>query len=165
MRHVFAPSTAARAGARAGVPADRLAAVVADLPRASVRREDARMDVEWGPDGGWGSGPRLDEFLLARIAEDKHIATDAAAGGAHRDAGRNDPFDPDRVLAECSAKRGMVLACRAARPDLAFLGSRPPGLRDFPLSPTDQHQLAALTLGLLALPYAGHRDYRPEWRP
>ena len=120
------------------------------------------MDVEWGPDAG--SGRRLDEFLLARIAEDKHIATDAAAAG-ERDNGRQDPFDPERVLAECSAKRGMVLACRAARPDLAFLGSRPPGLGDFPLTPTDQHQLAALTLGLLALPYAGHRDYRPEWRP
>jgi len=117
-----------------------------------------------------GSGPRLDEFLLARIAEDKHLATDVAAAAGQSDAGqsdtgRQDPFDPTRVLAECSAKRGMVLACRAARPDLAFLGSRPPGMGDFPLSPADQHQLAALTLGLLALPYADHRDYRPEWRP
>jgi hypothetical protein len=123
------------------------------------------MDVEWGPDSGWDSGPRLDEFLLARIAEDKHIATDAAAGAERPDPGQQDPFDPTRVLAECSAKRGMVLACRAARPDLAFLGSRPPGMGDFPLTPTDQHQLAALTLGLLALPYEGHKDYRPEWRP
>ena len=23
------------------------------------------MDVEWGPESAWGSGPRLDEFLLA----------------------------------------------------------------------------------------------------
>jgi hypothetical protein len=122
------------------------------------------MDVEWGPDAGWGSGPRLDEFLLARIAEDKHIATDATAGRNQPD-GQQDPFDPGRVLEECSAKRGIVLACRAARPDAAFLGSRPPGMGDFPLAPTDQHQLAALTLGLLALPYAGHRDYREEWRP
>lgn len=123
------------------------------------------MDVEWSPDTGTVSGPRLDEFLLARIAEDKHKATDAAAGGERAEPGLQDPFDPTRVLAECSAKRGMILACRAARPDLAFLGSRPPGMGDFPLTPADQHQLAALTLGLLALPYAGHRDYRPEWRP
>jgi len=36
---------------------------------------------------------------------------------------------------------------------------------DFPLTPADQHQLAALTLALLAVPYADHHDYRPEWRP
>jgi hypothetical protein len=36
---------------------------------------------------------------------------------------------------------------------------------DFPLAPHDQHQLAAVTLALLALPYAGHHDYRAEWRP
>jgi hypothetical protein len=38
-------------------------------------------------------------------------------------------------------------------------------MADFPLSPHDQHQLAALTLALLALPYADHHDYLPEWRP
>jgi hypothetical protein len=142
------------------------------------------MDVEPGmgmepgmePDGR----PNLDEFLLARIAEDKRIATDAALAtgqGAWRADGlpqaSTEPptaehmarFDPDRVHAECAAKRRIVLACRDIRPDLKFLGARPPGMRDFPLSPHDQHQLAALTLALLAVPYAGHRDYREEWRP
>ena len=121
------------------------------------------MDVEWGPEADWGSGPRLDEFLLARIAEDKRLATDAAAVGAA--AGPVAGFDPARVHAECSAKRRIVLACRESRPDSGFLGARPPGMGDFPLSPHDQHQLAALTLALLALPYADHRDYREEWRP
>jgi hypothetical protein len=121
------------------------------------------MDVEWGPDAGWGTGPRLDEFLLARIAEDKRVAGEAEAEGLPDDYRAH--FGPAHVLAECSAKRSMVLACRAARPDLAFLGSRPPGLGDFPLTPTDQHQLAALTLALLALPYADHRDYQEQWRP
>ena len=111
--------------------------------------------------------PNLDEFLLARIAEDKRIAADALASGAGGEA--PGPlaarFDPERVLAECSAKRRLVLACREARPDLHFLGLRARGLADFPLSPHDQHQLAALTLALLALPYAEHHDYRPEWRP
>ena len=136
------------------------------------------MDVEWGPDVEWGSGPRLDEFLLARIAEDKRVATDAAevageewtegvgAGIAERrEAEHVARFDPARVHAECTAKRGMVLACRESRPDMQFLGSRPRGREDFPLQPRDQHQLAALALALLALPYAGHRDYREEWRP
>ena len=118
------------------------------------------MDVEWGPEAEWGSGPRLDEFLLARIAEDKRLAADVvdpigSVGG----------FDAGRIAAECSAKRRIVLACRESRPDLAFLASRPQGMRDLPLSPHDQHQLAALTLALLALPYAEHRDYQAAWRP
>lgn len=137
------------------------------------------MDVEWGPDGGLGTGPRLDEFLLARIAEDERLAATAAetqgetwsgdgpvAGAVDLGAARHVArFDPARVHAECAAKRRIVLTCRAARPDTHLLGSRPRGLTDFPPSPHDQHQLAALTLALLALPYAGHRDYREEWRP
>jgi hypothetical protein len=131
------------------------------------------MDVEWGPDD-WGAGPRLDEFLLSRIAEDERLAAAAAgqdggvgAGGSGtRTAGEHpSPFDPARIRAECAAKRRIVLSCRESRPDTRLLGARPPGLGDFPLSPHDQHQLAALTLAVLALPYAGHRDYRAEWRP
>src|SRR3712207_5749806 len=125
--------------------------------------------------------PNLDEFLLGRIAEDKRIATDAAlavgkeawtaadlpgAGPPHDQVGEHlSRHDPARVLAECTAKRRLVLACRDIRPDYGFLGRRPEGLADFPLSPTDQHQLAAVTLALLALPYAGHAEYRQEWRP
>jgi len=133
------------------------------------------MDVESGlePD----QQPDLDQFLLARIAEDKRIAADAASAGGREEwdaaADGRPPHvaehvarhDPARVLAECAAKRRLVLACRDSRPDLRFLGARPNGLADFPLTPTDQHQLAALTLALLALPYAEHHDYRPEWRP
>lgn len=131
------------------------------------------MDVEWGPETAWGSGPRLDEFLLARIAEDERLATTAATGqgtGDPPDEARHpgahaSPFDPARVQADCASRRRIVLACRESRPDTHLLGARPQGLGDFPLSPHDQHQLAALTLALLALPYAGHRDYREEWRP
>jgi hypothetical protein len=109
--------------------------------------------------------PNLEEFLLARIAEDKRIATEAA-GAPEDDASRFAArFDPARILAECKAKRRLLLACREARPDLHFLGRRTGGVADFPLSPRDPHQLAALTLALLALPYADHHDYRPEWRP
>ena len=134
------------------------------------------MDVESGlePD----QEPDLDQFLLARIAEDKRVALDAASAAGREvwlsgepPAGDGDPadhvarHDPARVLAECAAKRRLVLACRDSRPDLHFLGARPRGLADFPLTPADQHQLAALTLALLALPYAEHHDYRPAWRP
>ena len=133
------------------------------------------MDAESGlePD----QVPDLDQFLLARIAEDKRIAADAAAARGRQDwdvggTGPPEPaaehvarHDPARVLAECAAKRRLVMACRDSRPDLHFLGARPPGMADFPLTPSDQHQLAALTLALLALPYADHHDYRQDWRP
>jgi hypothetical protein len=125
--------------------------------------------------------PTLDEFLLARIAEDKRIATDAASAGggegwradqvstpgpAHPHVAEHVArHDPARVLAECAAKRRLVMACRDSGFDRAFLGARPRGMADFLLSPRDQHQLAALTLALLAAPYADHSDYRPEWRP
>ena len=126
----------------------------------------AGMDVEWGPENAWGSGPRLDEFLLARIAEDERLAAEAPpAGDLPQRDGHPSPFDPGRVRAECAAKRRIVLSCRELRPDTRILGARPQGMGDFPLAPHDQHELAAVTLALLALPYAGHHDYRAEWRP
>src|SRR5690349_6004005 len=99
------------------------------------------MDVEWGPEAAWGSGPRLDEFLLARIAEDERLAAEGtlAAPPALPD-GHPSPFDPDRVRAECAAKRRLVLACRELRPDTGILGARRAGMGDFPLAPHDQHQ-------------------------
>ena len=126
----------------------------------------AGMDVEWGPEAAWGSGPRLDEFLLARIAEDERLAGEgsSAAPPAQID-GHPSPFDPDRVRAECAAKRRLVLTCRELRPDTQILGARQAGMGDFPLAPRDQHEFAAVTLALLALPYADHHDYRAEWRP
>ena len=121
--------------------------------------------------------PDLDGFLLARIAEDQRLAAGAAAATGREQWDGGVPaqlpadvaahvthHDPARVLAECMARRRLVLACRDVRPDLHLLGARPQGL-DFPLAPTDQHQLAALTLALLALPYARHPDYRAAWRP
>jgi hypothetical protein len=125
-----------------------------------------RMDVEWGPEAAWGSGPRLDEFLLARIAEDERLAAGAPPdAGSPQPDGHASPFDPARVRAECAAKRRIVLACRELRPDTRILGARSPGMGDYPPAPHDQHQLAAVTLALLALPYAEHREYRAEWRP
>jgi hypothetical protein len=141
--------------------------------------QDEDMDVGSGmePD----LEPDLDEFLLARIAEDKRVAVDAASdigrgpGSAEDAPADGEPqsarahflarFGPAHVLAECAAKRRVVLACREALPDMSFLGSRARGLADFPLTPGDEHQLAALTLAQLAVPYADHHDYRAAWRP
>lgn len=111
----------------------------------------------------------LAAFLLARIAEDDEAATYATnRDGVGRGAGgwggwwlghyqHYSRWDPARVLAECAAKRRVVgryegsLANRHAHPnDLASAGS----------------VLALLgAVKLLALPYANHPDYRPEWWP
>lgn len=55
--------------------------------------------------------------------------------------------DPARVLAECEAKRRIVERCSAV--DYAM----------------PSHHLAHGILADLALPYADHPDYRPEWKP
>jgi hypothetical protein len=97
-------------------------------------------------------------FLLARISEDTQAAAQLVSS-------LGDEGMAERLRADCAAKRKVVLACRAAAPDLRFLGTRPPGLADFPLPAKDLHQLAAVTLALLAVPYAGHPDYELVWRP
>ena len=97
-------------------------------------------------------------FLLARIAEDTRTAADLAEE-------QGDDAAAERRRADCAAKRKVVLACRDAAPDLRFLGTRPPGLADWPLAAKDIHQLAAVTLALLAVPYADHPDYEQIWRP
>jgi len=111
--------------------------------------------------------PDLSEFLLARIAEDKRAATDATAraGGTSDGPDHARWHDPAHVLAECAASLRLVQVCREMGPDMAFLGARPHGMADFFLSPSNQHQLAALTLALLALPYAAHADYSAVWQP
>jgi hypothetical protein len=108
----------------------------------------------------------LADFLLARIAEDSSLAL-----AAHRDAqvrapitddlpGRPDEdhriahmyrWSPDRVLAECAAKRWLV------EDYLSQLNSHQSGWdartpKDYPLR-------------AIALPYADHPDYRESWRP
>lgn len=80
----------------------------------------------------------LVDFLLARIAEDES--------------------DPDRVLAECAAKRRIVEAHHWEEEwengvrftsDCADCWQSPP----------------CHTLRILATVYSDHADYRPEWKP
>ena len=84
----------------------------------------------------------LTEFLQARIAEDE-----AAVVGLM--SGDGDPeffWGPDRIRAECEAKRRIVERCSA-------VGA---------LMPSEH--LAQGVLSLLALPYADHPGWREEWR-
>lgn len=118
----------------------------------------------------------LAEFLLARVAEDEAKARQAAQVVAdwaqwRKEDGREATpgeltlsvvdftdqyiidYDPARVLAECEAKRRIV----SQFDDVDYYL---PG--DVEAGYESAH---AVTLRLLALPYADHPDYRDEFRP
>ncbi len=96
----------------------------------------------------------LIEFFYARI-------DDEAAGKVWDEQGFNrrrtdqpiPPFDPKRILAECEAKRTVVATYQEAIKNAQDDRDAAPGM------------VAALELVLkcLALPYAEHPDYQPEW--
>jgi hypothetical protein len=90
----------------------------------------------------------LTEFLLARIAEDEATAQGWQVGSI---------VNPARALAECEAKRRIIDgAVEVARVDL-----------NEPVDPDDQglRDVGVKILCALALPYADHPDYLPEWKP
>jgi len=109
----------------------------------------------------------LVEFLLARYADTEELAREADRVWVH--PGAHDPMfgartdddvasrywervaDPDRVLTDVDAKRRIVADLRqvidssdAVHVQVAWLAAR--------------------TLGHLAQPYAGHDEFREEWR-
>ena len=91
----------------------------------------------------------LTDFLLARIADDE-AATRILDCNCGEGVAEVDPLPgcPDRVLAECEAKRTLVMT---------FEGHLDGG---------DGYAAAAvIALEALALPYADHPDYNPDWRP
>ena len=100
----------------------------------------------------------LVEFLRARLGEDEHIA--AAARGHAVVTYENTTSEEveayldhfcrlPRTRAEIEAKRKTIEACAY------FLHNDNRGL----------DPCAATVLELVALPYADHPDYRPEWKP
>lgn len=105
-------------------------------------------------------------FLRERLDEEEQLANAASHAGLGVDVGPDGKivsenpdaqdhiatWNPRRVLAEVEAKRRIVI--------LHGSGS----------DPCDAHDASYLsipcdTLLLLAVPYAGHPDYRPAWRP
>lgn len=106
----------------------------------------------------------LTEFLLARIAEDEAAARRALVDEHGNQVWQAQQWveletdalthvyrhDPHAVLAECEAKRRLIEAAEEWRWDRDLAGP-------------DPH--SDWVLELLALPYAGHPDYRDEWKP
>ncbi len=95
----------------------------------------------------------LVRFLLARLGEDERDALEASFAEDPLDLVRAPAaWSPRRTLTDCSARRVILDGCR--RLDHAL----------------DEYGVAAPFDGLevmrwLAVPYADHPDYRPEWRP
>ena len=93
----------------------------------------------------------LTDFLLARIAEDEKAVRGIRAPWWME----NTPLDPARVLAEVAAKRHVIAAHFGG-----IVHSCPGnGTQTY----YDQRN-ACPTLRALALPYAAHPDFKPEWR-
>jgi len=121
----------------------------------------------------------LTDFLLARIAEDEAWANRTDCGCGDHAAWPQRPDCPDRVLAECEAKRRIVgfvsgwqhqtvedcwYSCAATygtEVENACCNDAAEGTGcDCGL----EHRVA-LILKPLALPYADHDDYDESWRP
>ena len=118
----------------------------------------------------------LTGFLLARFDEDQADAEQLASdlGRWHRERERNgadgtqgsiiaatlegSAFDPARVLADIEAKRRIVTRL-AYRLSMQAAGATDP----FDWDDLTRHYYEACRD--LAVPYAGHRDWREEWRP
>jgi hypothetical protein len=65
--------------------------------------------------------------------------------------------DPARVLADVAVKRRIVDRCQNSHETMPSWGSE-----DYP---GGERSGLYQAVQLLALPYAGHPDYREEWRP
>ena len=129
------------------------------------------MDVSRPATAVTGRATDLVEFLLARIAEDEAVAAElgelwlmvADADRRRLDAGVREGMSsvfgvahgapassaPARLVAELDAKRRIVEFCSGQVSADGRHGSSTYGIS---------------VLLLLALPYADHPDYRPEWQ-
>ena len=106
----------------------------------------------------------IGEFLAARIAEDEHETRwmgtcDCAIEGFPLQHGL---CCPERVLADCESKRGVVAYAQEVFRRNESAGTR----RTLARVEADLENLNLMAvLRLLATPYADHRDYQPEWKP
>jgi hypothetical protein len=114
----------------------------------------------------------LTEFLLVRIDDDEERARRAGILPGVAWEYEPDPTPaplllvaPARVLAECDARRQIVQLHEGATAydgvDYCTVCSNV----DRTGLDTDLEPMPCETLRLLAVPYADHPDWRPEWKP
>ena len=119
----------------------------------------------------------LADFLLARIAEDEAAAREIPAGtweDATQASWRYDHvfrWSPERVLADCAAKRAIVemhALMDGGDPD-SFPYESEDGRTVWPGcvicdGDSTPRRLGCDTVRHLAAPYADHPDYDPTWK-
>ena len=114
----------------------------------------------------------LDEFLLARITEeDADVRVEVEV---HREAGFTDEqidghgyvgdWGPARVLAECDARRQLIHEWQTFG-NVAQVTPRDERGLHVQLSAVGITQGLERALRHMALPYADHPDYQPDWKP
>lgn len=133
------------------------------LARAAIRDNTVRYGRPQTDDGCWSTSGYAHE--AARV---EGIGIDIYDEGGHTEeqAAHIAANDPAWVLAGCEAKRGIVELhtrdheCTAPGDGYAGVFAGDGSLaREF-----DTDDKSCPTLRLLALPYADHPDFRPEWR-
>ena len=125
----------------------------------------------------------LTDFLLARIAEDEAVARSVVKANEGRSRTQDEPWglswqddndqmsiepdrilcvEPARVLAECESKRRLIAEVHPGATAEDECGGCGATLGGEWLTPPGA---VCPVLALLALPYADHPDYDPEWLP
>lgn len=98
----------------------------------------------------------LADFLRARYAEDAEaVRANWHRNGITSDRYHDTPIDPTRLLADLDVKLAIVDLLAPIVADESYQGPDHYGGVD----------ACEKALSLLARPFAGHPDYKNEWRP
>lgn len=97
------------------------------------------------------------------VSMDSPVGRDLTPGELMRYLDHTKRFGPPRSLREVEAKRRMLDEVRDAKDTLVAVQED----SDWDAAACWSERYSALrpVLGLLALPYADHPDYREEWKP
>lgn len=87
------------------------------------------------------------DFLRARIEEEEAVEHDYWCSRSQASMPCDCPRN--KVLAECAAKRLVLMASDSDSPALQWMSTL----------------TLEWVMGVMALVYSGHPDYREEWRP
>lgn len=129
----------------------------------AVARAATSLGYGWDADGLAGD--------VYASGDDPQTGTLVAEAGEHADAAHIARWDPDRVLAECVAKRRIVEAHEQVKdyfdrddPD-ALTGCQCCDWDSDCQTVMPNDEPGCYTLRLLALPYVTHAGYNEAWRP
>lgn len=141
--------------------------------------EDARV-AEAATSGPWTAETHLHRHTREPVSYEVHPVAEQEGNGCGgvltaSDAVHIARHDPARMLAEVDAKRQLLAGHAKAVETVRELGSlreRVKARRQDVLmvemeqaSVVHRRDVLCGVLGILALPYADHPDYREEWRP